>query len=531
MRRLCRGLVFAAPLLLALAVLAPESEARPGGGQSYSGSSRGSSSSSSSSRSYSSSSSRSYSSSGRSSSSGSSSGSSFCSQLMFLAVIGLFLLAKKYKQTSHGWSTTPTPRARSPRVDTVRLPQRPQPGTPGVQNAREALARLRAVGPQGGSGPFDPDFSLVLFEDFLYALYAKAHESRGRGRVDTLSAYLSEQVRRSLRTLGQPDEVTAVVVGAMHYLSVSPVQATSERVVVRVRFETNYTESDGLGQTQSWYVVEDWTLQRSTKAKSRPPAQARIFKCPSCGAPLDAVQGSTCSYCQKTVDTGEFDWVVHAVSLVRREPRGPQLTGTTEEQGTDEPTVKQPGVEQRMQQLLLADPELSWDSLSQRISLIFHELQAAWSSQLWERARPYVSDNLFQMQLYWMDAYRKQGLRNLTKNARITCLELVRVTSDAHFHAITVRLHATGLDYTLREGDGELVGGSTTRERRYTEYWTLIRGTGAKGRPGTDKRCPSCGAALALNMAGQCTHCSAKVTSGEFDWVLSRIEQDESYRG
>jgi ferredoxin len=31
-------------------------------------------------------------------------------------------------------------------------------------------------------------------------------------------------------------------------------------------------------------------------------------------------------------------------------------------------------------------------------------------------------------------------------------------------------------------------------------------------------------------MAGSCTHCHAKITSGEFDWVLSRIEQDESYR-
>jgi predicted RNA-binding Zn-ribbon protein involved in translation (DUF1610 family) len=524
-------LVFAAPLLLALAVLAPESEARPGGGQSYSGS-RGSSSSSSSRGSSSSSSSRSYSSSGsRSYSSGgssSSSGSPLCTFLMFAIFVGFVLLKKQAQQNSQGWSTTPTPR--SPRVDTVRLPPRTQQASSAKQTARDTLARLRTVGPPG-AGPFDPDFSLVLFEDFLYALYAQAHEARGGGRLDTLSAYLSEQARRSLNILGQPDEVKAVVVGAMHYLSVSSVVATSERVVVRVRFESNFTEVSGLGQTQSWYVVEDWTLQRSTKAKSRPPAQARIFKCPSCGAPLDAVRGSTCSYCQKTVDTGEFDWVVHAVSLVRREPRGPQLTGTTEEQGTDEPTVKQPGVEQRMQQLLLADPELSWDSLSQRISLIFHELQAAWSLQLWERARPYVSDNLFQMQLYWMDAYRKQGLRNLTKNARITCIELVRVTSDAYFHAVTVRLHATGLDYTLREADGELVGGSSTRERRYTEYWTLIRGTGAKGRPATDKRCPSCGAALALNMAGQCTHCSVKVTSGEFDWVLSRIEQDESYQG
>jgi hypothetical protein len=32
-------------------------------------------------------------------------------------------------------------------------------------------------------------------------------------------------------------------------------------------------------------------------------------------------------------------------------------------------------------------------------------------------------------------------------------------------------------------------------------------------------------------MAGTCKYCQAKVTTGEFDWVLSRIEQDEVYVG
>jgi len=36
---------------------------------------------------------------------------------------------------------------------------------------------------------------------------------------------------------------------------------------------------------------------------------------------------------------------------------------------------------------------------------------------------------------------------------------------------------------------------------------------------------------MAVNMAGQCEHCHARVASGAFDWVLSRIEQDESYEG
>jgi hypothetical protein len=32
-----------------------------------------------------------------------------------------------------------------------------------------------------------------------------------------------------------------------------------------------------------------------------------------------------------------------------------------------------------------------------------------------------------------------------------------------------------------------------------------------------------------VNQAGACNHCRAEVTSGDFDWVLTRIEQDEAY--
>ena len=76
-----------------------------------------------------------------------------------------------------------------------------------------------------------------------------------------------------------------------------------------------------------------------------------------------------------------------------------------------------------------------------------------------------------------------------------------------------------------------MVGGSRTVERNYSEYWTLIRSARARGTPRLDQNCPGCGAALTLNMAGLCSHCGAHVTSGEFDWVLSKIEQDEAYRG
>jgi predicted lipid-binding transport protein (Tim44 family) len=183
-----------------------------------------------------------------------------------------------------------------------------------------------------------------------------------------------------------------------------------------------------------------------------------------------------------------------------------------------------------MQALTRKDPAFQWPHFLARVGLIFAELQPAWSTLEWTRARPFVSDQLFQMLAYWIESYKRAHLRNVNENARITGIDLAAVVSDQYYDAITVRVRAIGLDYTVTDA-GKVVSGSRTRERAYTEYWTLIRGSGARTKGGPEKACPNCGAPLSINMSGSCTHCNAKVTSGEFDWVLSRIEQDEAYTG
>lgn len=41
----------------------------------------------------------------------------------------------------------------------------------------------------------------------------------------------------------------------------------------------------------------------------------------------------------------------------------------------------------------------------------------------------------------------------------------------------------------------------------------------------------NCGYSLKVGMMGKCSSCDTKITNGDFDWVLSMIEQDESYTG
>ena len=54
---------------------------------------------------------------------------------------------------------------------------------------------------------------------------------------------------------------------------------------------------------------------------------------------------------------------------------------------------------------------------------------------------------------------------------------------------------------------------------------------GVKEKDGENHRCPSCGSSLKIGMMGKCSHSDSKITNGDFDWVLSMIEQDESYTG
>jgi predicted lipid-binding transport protein (Tim44 family) len=189
-----------------------------------------------------------------------------------------------------------------------------------------------------------------------------------------------------------------------------------------------------------------------------------------------------------------------------------------------------PGAAARLAELVERDPESTEHALRGRIELVFASLQRGWSARDLGLIRPFVTDNLFQYFGYWIDLYQQQRARNVTENARITHLVVANVLSDAVYDAVTVRLFATGLDYTLSD-DGQLLSGNRGSERAYTEYWTLVRGRAAHGRPRAEPVCPCCGAPLRIAMAGNCEYCQARVVSGDFDWVLSRIEQDEAYGG
>lgn len=426
--------------------------------------------------------------------------------LCLLGIVVVLGLVFRSPSSHTSWST-----------HTPSWPLPPPPPTTG--DARRRLLALRL---------HDPNFSLVLFDDFLVALYTEIKMAQGRGQLARYQPYLSSQ---ALSALGPPGgEITTVIVGSASIEDVAGLEPSSTRALVRVVFEANYAVHHAQGETAR-YVREEWSLSRQRDARSRTPDNARVIGCPNCGGPLDVVVAGVCGHCRADVTGGNFDWVVQTIEGVAAETRGPMLTSDVEERGNELPTVVNPGAATQFAALEATDPENTWRAFSGRVDLVFTAFQSAWAARELGTMRPFMSDALFSTQAFWVAEYRRQGLRNITEDARIERLELANVTQDAFFDAVTVRVHASSLDYTVRDANGLLVCGSKTKPRRYTEYWTFIRGRGRRGAPRLDRSCPNCGAPLAVSMAGDCNHCRVKVTTGEFDWVLSRIEQDEVYRG
>ncbi|HEV7797698.1 MAG TPA: TIM44-like domain-containing protein [Pyrinomonadaceae bacterium] len=443
-----------------------------------------------------------------------------------IAVVGfvVYRFARGSKKASETFSSS------SPVASTglIAFPLRLDNATPQPESFNREFAQLRK---------FDPNFSEIVFTDFCYALYGKAHDARGRGSrvLDQFSPYLSEAARKSLlqRNASGVREVKGIIVGGMKIADLRGLE--TPLVNISLLFETNYTEAvrtnGGKPTEMTYYVRERWQLERKRDVLSPPPARATALHCPKCGAPLQKDTVGACAFCGTRIESGEFQWYVRGISLLNSEARGPLLTSDVPEAGTNLPSVVQPGFRDVRVEFEKNNPSFSWGEFQARARLIFDELQTAWSTLNWERARPHETDNLFQMHQYWIDAYKRQQLRNALDQCRVTALQPVKIKQDAFYLSITLRIGAEGYDYTIDES-GKVVTGSKSNLRYWSEYWTFIRSRNAKPAPArADLNCPNCGAPLKVNNAGVCEFCGGKITSGEFDWVLSKIEQDESYAG
>jgi predicted lipid-binding transport protein (Tim44 family) len=263
---------------------------------------------------------------------------------------------------------------------------------------------------------------------------------------------------------------------------------------------------------------EVWTFARAAAARTPEGGGVIASKCPVCGAELRLSLDGTCAHCRTSVTNGQVDWVVTDV-----QPAAFVGFAADPLLGIAAPTPAA-----GIASLIAADTAFNWAGFAARVNTGFRTLQAAWCQQNLEAGRGFLSPGAYFAWRAQIEIMVAEGRRNVMENLNVRSIEPVRVIHGRVYDDLTVRIIAESSDYEV-DPTGRIVFGDRST-RPFAEEWTFQRSVGVatSAKPGTlENICPNCGAPLALTQIGECRYCKAAVTSGRFDWVVSRIEQEE----
>jgi predicted lipid-binding transport protein (Tim44 family) len=377
-----------------------------------------------------------------------------------------------------------------------------------------------------GDPEFEPE-SFLQKAEMAYLLVKRAYQDRN---VHEARAFLSPQLWQlwsqevnQLIAQHQRPVLENLNVRGLEVLSVShPEQGDMIQVhfdvVAALHYDDDQTGKQLSGTKEDQRFAETWEFWRAPGARTVVSGGATASKCPNCGGLLKLNDDGKCDYCGADVASGKYDWVVTGwQAAIFRGVHTADTLGINElDPAAGVATIK------------AEDPAFDENAFMQRVQQAFYALQQAWQDRDLMASRSFTSPGLY---LGWssqvqqlIDLHKKNVLEGL----RIDDLRLDSIRHGTVFDDVTVRVAASCADYEVDERTGRMIFGSK-EPSSFTEFWTFQRSRGAQttGRSVLDKVCPNCGAPLDINQVGECKYCKAAVTSGRFDWVLSRIEQED----
>ncbi len=265
--------------------------------------------------------------------------------------------------------------------------------------------------------------------------------------------------------------------------------------------------------------AERWTFTRGAAARTPLSGGVIASKCPACGAELRLGLDGTCAHCKASVTNGSVDWVVSDV-----QPAAFVGYSADSALGLAAPTVAE-----GIATLTSTDKNFALEAFEARVKTAFLALQDAWCKQNLDVGRAFMSPGAYFAWSAQLETMATEGRRNVMENLAVRNIEPVRVVHGRVFDDLTVRITAAAADFDVDKSDRIVFGDRSVRP--FKEDWTFQRSVGVatSNKPGTlENTCPSCGAPVSLTQIGECRYCKAAVTSGKFDWVVSRIEQEDA---
>lgn len=380
----------------------------------------------------------------------------------------------------------------------------------------------------------DPNFSRLLFLDFVSSVYHKYYSYLGKKEFKDLKPFLSNRIWDNATKDGyNQQDVSEIVIGNISFVAIFE---SNEYTGITVDINSNYTLTI-VGKSSRYILTERWLFNRKKGVLSLAPEGMRDLKCPNCGAAGNFTDVGECEYCDTFIEAGKMQWFVNQVSILHQEVFSTKgLAHYEQEVGTDYPTIIQPAINTYIDRFTelhkLTDWNSYWANFTDNIAVAyFKEIYAAWSELNWAKIRHLVSDRLYESYSFWIEAYKSEKLRNKLDNIKISRIEMATIEVDKYYESFTVRIFASCLDY-VESNNGKVMGGSKKQTRYFSEYWTFMRRAGVEivESEFSLNNCPNCGAlADKMGQAAVCEYCGSKISNGDFSWILTRIVQDEEY--
>jgi hypothetical protein len=178
------------------------------------------------------------------------------------------------------------------------------------------------------------------------------------------------------------------------------------------------------------------------------------------------------------------------------------------------------------------DPDFSPDRFLSWTEQVFVQLQYAWTKRDWKLARPFESEELFNMHKSQLDDYIKNGTINIMSNVCANESYMCDYSMEGKHEYLTVFMNTRYNDYIIKEDTKQVVKGDPNRTYHVRYKLKFMRAIGVKTGEFSNKstvKCPNCGAPVDVNAAGQCAYCGTVITNGENDWVLCDMDDIGQY--
>lgn len=190
-----------------------------------------------------------------------------------------------------------------------------------------------------------------------------------------------------------------------------------------------------------------------------------------------------------------------------------------------------PPTQDSIAKFLATHPDFNMQAFMEKVHAAFMKIQSAWSAMDVSSVRPFITDGIYQR---FTTQFRMMSLlkqRNILDEINILSVTPVSASIDGPYEVIDVMITASMHDQFSCGTDPSL---DTESDDTFVEYWSFIR----KRREDETTQdiyqhdnCPSCGAPLSQSMGElcQCAYCHVMINSGEFDWILTEITQQQDY--